>query len=311
MWPKAGASFVLVLSLLAIPATAQASQKPGGACSKLGMTSSFLGSRYGCALSGKKLVWIKSAPASNAKLKQSITLPQIKTIDISNANFTGSFASSSKLPVVLISNSPLICSVKDLAISLLQTGSCLLSATQPGNAKYFPAQPTSYSFAIVPPVITSDNALFDEVQTFVKVPLTTVFSSDTAEISLVNYLNDATGKVCANDPAALGCSSVNGVGVADPASQTRYVEFNFHIKNLDANPLPSISYRLLVRGILSDIDTSVALDTLSNVDLQSGESVDGSFYGLVPIKEDISHGYLVIDEGITDSTVRLLMDLSH
>lgn len=184
-------------------------------------------------------------------------------------------------------------------------------ANQSGSDKYLPAPPVSVSFAVTPPTITSDNALFDEVQTFIRVPKGTMYASDSAEITLTAVNNDVTGKICAADPSTLGCTSVNGSGVADPTSQTRYVEFAFHVKNLDANPLPTISFRLLLNGVLSDVDSAVGLASLNDLTVGSGESVDGSVYGIIPKDQKIEGGYLVIDEGITDSSIRLLFDLSN
>lgn len=323
MWPRAFTSTLLGLTLLVLPTTAQASQKIGTSCSKLGAVATYSGVHYRCVVSGKKLAWVRvSTPkkavkgessqtsTAKSKLHQSISAPNVKTVDIAAGKFTGVFLANSKLPVDLSSSTPLICSIKDQSIQLLQTGSCTISANQSGNDKYLPSQPVSYTFEIIPPVVTSDNALFDEVQTFVRVPMGTAFASDTAEITLTSFLNDATAEVCTNDPSAPGCLLSNGAGVADPASQTRYVEFKFHIKNLDANPLPSISYRLLMGGVISDIDTGVTLETLTKVDLEFGQTIDGSFFGLVPVNLNISHGYLIMDEGITDSSVKLLLSLS-
>ena len=99
--------------------------------------------------------------------------------------------------------------------------------------------------------------------------------------------------------------------MADPTSQTKYVEFAFHVKDLDTNPLQPISYRLLLKGQILDIDTGVTLQTLNSIDVNAGESADGSFFGVVPINLNLDAGYLIIDEGITDSTVRFLMQLNN
>ena len=316
---------MLTLSLSAIPSVALAKEKPGASCTGVGKISNLSGAEYKCTKIGKRLTWVKSTAAGKTanrkttqtpllatpKLKQIINVPLIKSVDITAGIFIGSFSTNSNLPVTLSTNTPLICDIKNQSISVLQTGNCAISANQPGNDKYLPAEPVSFSFEVKPPTVTSDNSLLDQVQTFIRVPMGTTFTSDTAEITLKTFSSDATAKVCANDASALGCTLINGAGAADPTSQTRYVEFALHIKNLDANPLPTISYRLLLNGTITDINSGVTLETLNNLSIGSGESADGSLFGVVPNNLKLEHAYLVIDEGITNSSTRLLLNLSN
>ena len=278
------------------------------------------GGKYHCAKSGKYLVWVKIikngkvppiAASNSLKHRQAIVLPKSRSFEITSGPAVGFISADSKLPVAMSSSTPSICTVHDQLVTLLQTGSCSISVTQAGNDQYLPADPVNFSFDVIPPVITTENSLLEGVQSFVEVPKGTTFSSETAEITLINFINDATAKVCAGDPTASGCLLANGTGVADPASQTKYVEFVLHVKNLDANPLPPISYRLLLKGKIMDIDTGVTLQTLNNIDINSSESADGSFFGVVPINLKLDAGYLLIDEGITDSSSRLLLKLSN
>lgn len=278
------------------------------------------GGKYHCVKSGKHLVWVKIikngkvppiATSNSLKHRQVIVLPKSRSFEITSGPAVGFISADSKLPVGMSSSTPSICKVQDQLVTLLQTGSCSISVTQAGNDQYLPADPVNFSFDVIPPVITTPNSLLEGVQSFVVVTKGTTYSSETAEITLINFINDATAKVCANDPTAPGCLLANGTGVADPASQTKYVEFVLHVKNLDANPLPPISYRLLLKGQIMDIDTGVTLQTLNNIDISSSESADGSFFGVVPSNLKLDAGYLLIDEGITDSSTRLLLKLSN
>ncbi len=196
------------------------------------------------------------------------------------------------------------------SISLLQTGTCEILAIQSGDDKYLPAQPLNFSLEVKSPTITSANALLDQVQTYARVPQGTTYASATAEITLKGVTNDATAKVCAADPTADGCTLSSGAGVANPAAQTRYIEFAFHVKDLDSNPLPTISYRLLLNGVLTEINSGVALETLNGLNIGSGESADGSLFAMVPINQKLDGAYLIIDEGVTDPSIRLLMSLT-
>ena len=312
-------TIVLIFGLTAIPSIAQAAEKAGSKCAKEGTVSNSSGTKYRCANTSNGLTWIKSGTlvqqpqtSSHAASKspQIISVPHMKTVEITAGKILG-FSASSKLQIALQTGTPLVCTVQDTFVLPLQTGTCSVVVSQPGNDKYSPAQRVSLTIEIVPPKITSDNALFDEVQTFIRVSKGTTYSSDTAEITLTSIPSDATAKVCADKASALGCTSINGSGAADPASDTRYVEFAFRVKNLDANPLPTISYRLLLNGVLSDIDSRVGLESLNDLVVGSSESADGSFFAIVPKNLNLNGAYLVIDEGITDSSIRLLFDLSH
>ena len=310
---------VLIFASMAIPPTASATAKSGAKCPKAGASATVSGTKYLCTKTNKGLIWagIKS-PAKQAqkssspteKLAQTISVPAVKSVDITAGSISG-ISASSKLPVVFKTSTPLVCSVHDSTFLVMQTGVCSIVANQPGNDKYLAAPSVALTMQVTAPTITSNNALFDEVQSFIRIPKGTTYSSDAAEISLSAVTSDATAKVCADDASSLGCTTLNGSGVADSASGTRYVEFVFHVKNLDANPLPTISYQLLFKGVLSDIDTRVGLETLNDLVVGSGESADGSFYGVVPKDQKLEGAYLVINEGITDPSIRLLFDLTR
>lgn len=254
-------------------------------------------------------MWVKVS--TTGKLKQVLIVSQKKSIEITVGKVIGLFTSTSQLPVALKVTTPAVCAVQDLSILLLQTGTCTVEANQSGNEKYLPASPVSFNFDVVAPNVKTANALFDEVQTFIRVPVGTLYASDSAEITLASITDNASAKVCAGDATAPGCISQSGAGVPDPASDTRYVEFAFHVKNLDSNPLPTITYQLLVNGVLSDVDTAVSLQDLNGLTIDSGQSADGSFFGVIPKDLKLDGGYVVINEGITDPTIRLLFALSH
>lgn len=308
---SAGLLFLFVVN----PSTALAQGRPSGPCSKLGKVTTISGVKYRCTKSHKKLTWVKSAaPTSQTakeKVTQTIGIPTAKSVDITAGIYPEVIRSSSHLPVVLTTTTPTICIIQNGAISELQTGTCTVSAIQSGNENFLPADPITFSFDITPPIITSSDSLLDEVQTFVRVPMASTYTSESAEISLTTVVNDDSAEICADDPTTDGCTNINGVGAVDPNSQTRYVKFTFHVKNLDPNPLPTISYRLLLDREIGDVDVRVTLESLNDLIIGSGESGDGSFFAIVPKDIKLDHAFLMIDEGITDSTIRLLFGLSN
>lgn len=57
-------------------------------------------------------------------------------------------SASSALPVTLVSNTPGVCTVGGGGLTLLATGTCQLTASQPGNASFEPTVPVSRSFTV-------------------------------------------------------------------------------------------------------------------------------------------------------------------
>ncbi|MFN0160465.1 MAG: ExeM/NucH family extracellular endonuclease [Burkholderiales bacterium] len=58
---------------------------------------------------------------------------------------------SSGLPVALASQTPSVCTVAGLTVSVVATGTCTLVASQAGNAQWLPAPPVMRSFSVLEP----------------------------------------------------------------------------------------------------------------------------------------------------------------
>ena len=63
--------------------------------------------------------------------------------------YTLNAQTSSALPVVFTSNTPLVCTVSGNTVNLVATGICAIQASQPGNAAYRPAASVTQSFNIM------------------------------------------------------------------------------------------------------------------------------------------------------------------
>ncbi len=63
--------------------------------------------------------------------------------------YTLNAQTSSALPVVFTSNTPLVCTVSGNTVNLVATGTCAIQASQPGNAAYRPAASVTQSFNIM------------------------------------------------------------------------------------------------------------------------------------------------------------------
>jgi hypothetical protein len=79
---------------------------------------------------------------------QTITFGALPNQPLSTPPFTVTATSSSGLTVKFHSYSPLKCSVSGTTVTLLAVGTCIIEATQPGNASYASAAPVKESFQI-------------------------------------------------------------------------------------------------------------------------------------------------------------------
>ncbi len=64
---KRALSVLIAIALFALPLSAFGAVKAGATCSKLGATSTYLGKKYTCVKSGKKLVWNKGVTVAVPK----------------------------------------------------------------------------------------------------------------------------------------------------------------------------------------------------------------------------------------------------
>ncbi|MBW7884856.1 MAG: hypothetical protein H3C34_19895 [Caldilineaceae bacterium] len=124
---------------------------------------------------------------SRPRFVQRIAFSPLPDRTLSEGSFSITATASSALPVVIRSNTPAVCTVSGLTVTLVATGTCTLVASQAGDATFFPApdierpfqvfqtQPagilgpqggvlddpgTGLSFGVAPGVLGSDTYLF-------------------------------------------------------------------------------------------------------------------------------------------------------
>ena len=83
---------------------------------------------------------------------QSIVFTALPDVALPAASVALAATASSGLPVNFTSNSAGICAVSGSTVTLLAVGSCLITATQTGNANYAPAAPVTQLFRISAPI---------------------------------------------------------------------------------------------------------------------------------------------------------------
>ena len=97
------------------------------------------------------------AASTSASLSQAVTLPLPQTIKFGSlgngtvglGSFTLNATASSGLTVTFASNSPSICTVSGVTVTLVATGTCSITASQSGNSVYGAATPVTRSFTVL------------------------------------------------------------------------------------------------------------------------------------------------------------------
>lgn len=81
---------------------------------------------------------------------QTITFNQIPQQN-STDTYTLAATASSTLPVTYTSNTPDVCTISGTTVTFLMGGTCSITASQPGNYQYYPAEPVTINFLVVAP----------------------------------------------------------------------------------------------------------------------------------------------------------------
>jgi hypothetical protein len=91
-----------------------------------------------------------------ALLNQSIHFPAPQDVTFGIGPFTVTASASSGLNVTVSSNTPAVCTVSGMTVSVTHGGVCTLTATQPGNAAYAAAAAVTRTFSVRPqqPAVT-------------------------------------------------------------------------------------------------------------------------------------------------------------
>jgi hypothetical protein len=91
-------------------------------------------------------------------IAQTITFGALSNRNLGTAPFALSATASSLLTVTFISNTPAVCTVSGVEVTILTTGACWITASQAGNAFYAAAPSVSQTFTVSsagPPAIVS------------------------------------------------------------------------------------------------------------------------------------------------------------
>ncbi len=247
---------------------------------------------------------------SKTKQSQMITALTTTALPITNTLDLSTIKSNAGLTVTTISKTPDICLVQGSTLMPVKTGGCTITSSQPGDDTYSAAEDLSTTLQISAPVITTPDVALDGVTTYFLRNLGGTFTGDLVDITLVKYDNDASKRVCASDISMDTCrDDGNNGSIPDPMATTRYVEFTLTVNNRSSSPIAEINFRLLV-GDQLDFDSIVTpLPSINDSGITAGQSATGALMVEVPKGEDISGGFLLIDEGVTDANQRVLLAL--
>lgn len=202
---------------------------------------------------------------AKVRLTQSITYPVPNTMVVDETQSTTATASSS-LTVTYTSNTPDVCTVNSSGtVTAVSAGTCSITASQPGNNNYDPADDVTVFFTVnpLPPIITNVSLASGTIQSAYSETLTAsqgdgTYSNWTLSSGSLPSgvtLNSSTG-VLSGTPTAAGTYSVTLT--VDSASQTSATKtYSIVIANLPQ----TITFATPANASISDGTKSVPATT--------------------------------------------------
>ena len=129
---------------------------------------------------------------------QTITFGSLNNVTYGTNPFAISATATSGLTIVFASNFPSVCSVSGSTVTLLNTGTCSITASQPGNSAFLPAPTVTQPFLVLPePQAIIFGALSNQTFGSAPAPLTAsatsglpvTFTSNTSTVCTVSSIN--------------------------------------------------------------------------------------------------------------------------
>ncbi len=123
-------------------------------CSVYAGTSVYLGSTGPCTITFLQPGNASYAPATLTATfiigkTQTITFNPVGDLATSTTSVSLTAASTSGLAVVFTSNTPSVCTVSQSTVTILNSGGCSITASQPGNTTYAPALGVTQDFTVL------------------------------------------------------------------------------------------------------------------------------------------------------------------
>lgn len=209
----------------------------------------------------------QSVPQSFIVLKkdQQISFSNILTKTMGEPAFDVRAVASSGLATYIYSQTPLICSVSGVAVSLLNAGTCTLSATQVGDLNYNAAAEVVQSFVINPAPISSSSTTISSsvIMSSSAIPISSsvlVSSSSTVSSSASKTMNLTINTTSFGPPCQNTSANVIAVYVTDAQGVFK--------KTLKFNAATRVQY-------LAQWKTAAAVTAVSAADGYAGATRNG------------------------------------
>lgn len=143
-----------------------------------------------------------------AKANQTVTFNQPTSPATATTTATLIFSTTSGLPVTITPTDGTVCSVSGATVTYLKAGSCVLTATQPGDSNYGPATPVSRTVTVN---LATQAITFNQPTTPADVGTSTVLTGTASSGLPVAFTTPSAASVC----TITGGSTVNYVGAGN------------------------------------------------------------------------------------------------
>jgi mono/diheme cytochrome c family protein len=165
-------------------------------------------------LAATPVSYIFTIAAASGVTAQTITFvpPANQTIGMSTPSLSGT--ASSGLPLTFTSGTASVCSVNNIALTLLTAGTCTVTANQPGNSSFAAAAPVSGSFSVAAPAVKATQTITfaQPANPTLGVPPPTLSASSSSGLAVT--FSSSTPSVCTVSGTALSLVAAGACTVA-------------------------------------------------------------------------------------------------
>ena len=226
------------------------------------------------------------------KTPQSIEVEEFEAQDLTEVRgIKFPFTSEADAPgVVITSTTTDICTVDGDEVTFVAVGDCELTFTKDGNDNYEAAPAVDLTIEIITSeIITTEGSGTEESPADFGVEVINAGISVTVD-AINEEVSDAICEAYSGNEA---CLDEDDMGVFDTETESRYVEVVLTITNESDSTWVADQLTLQFDDELFDFTSVFDIDSLEGLELESGDSITGSYFVLLPNEIDSSEALII------------------
>uniref|UniRef100_UPI00404A5FCB hypothetical protein n=1 Tax=Candidatus Planktophila sp. TaxID=2175601 RepID=UPI00404A5FCB len=226
------------------------------------------------------------------KNPQVIEVEEFETQDLTESQgLTFSFTIEAGTPQVIVTSTTTdVCTVNGDSVAFVAVGDCKLTFTKAGNDNYEAAPTVNRTIEIITSeIITTEGSGTEESPADFGVEVINAGISVTVD-AINEEVSDAICEAYSGNEA---CLDEDDMGVFDTETESRYVEVVLTITNESDSTWVADQLTLQFDDELFDFTSVFDIDSLEGLELESGDSITGSYDVLLPNEIDSSEALII------------------